>query len=87
MKINKSYRLSYEMDIIYIQKNEAGTWTDLCPISDTAAMAWEGLERNLPTEELAEAICTEFAGSSKDQVLTDLAALTAQLKALGILED
>lgn len=87
MRFNENYRLSYEMDEIYIQKNGAEGWQDLAPISETAAMAWEGLERGLSREALTEAIVNEFAGSRAAQVAADLERLIAQLKALGILEE
>ena len=88
MKFNENYRLYFELDDIFIQKkDETGRWQDYCPISETAAMAWEGLERNIEHKALVEAICNEFAGASADQVEKDLEGLTAQLRQMGIIPD
>lgn len=88
MKFNENYRLYFELDDIFIQKkDDAGRWQDYCSISETAAMAWEGLERNIEHKALVEAICNEFSGATAEQVEADLAGLTAQLKQMGILLD
>lgn len=88
MKFNENYRLYFELDDIFIQKkDENGRWQDHCPINETAAMAWEGLERNIEHKALVEAICNEFAGADAGQVEKDLAALTAQLRQMGIILD
>lgn len=88
MKFNENYRLYYELDDIFIQKkDDNGRWQDYCPISETAAMAWEGLERNIERGALIEAICNEFAGANAEQVGRDLDGLMAQLRQMGILLD
>lgn len=88
MKFNENYRLYFELDDIFIQKkDETGRWQDYCPISETAAMAWEGLERGIAREALTEAICNEFSGAEKAHVAQDLEGLIAQLRQLGILLD
>ncbi len=88
MKINENYRLFYDLDEIVIQKrNENGLWKDFSPINETAAMVWEGLERNVPEALLVTRICDEFDGAAQEQVRADLAALVAQLRQAGILSE
>ncbi len=86
MKINPDYRLDYDMDDIRIQRREAEEWRDLAPISETAAMVWEGVERGIDRARLIEAVVNEFDGADAATVAADLDALLAQLTALGILE-
>jgi len=87
MKLNENYRLSYEMDDIFIeQKTPDGAWKTLCPIAATAAMAWEGLERGMAEDDLVRAIAQEFDGADESVVRADLGALTAQLIAMGIFQ-
>jgi len=88
MKIKPEFALQYELDdIAIVRKNADGTVTELSPISETAAMAWEGIERNIAFDALVDAIVTEFAGATKDAVAADLKALMAQLVALGYAEE
>ncbi len=86
MKINADYRLDYDMDDIRIQKRGGDGWRDLAPISETAAMVWEGLERGVERARLIEAVVNEFDGADEATVAADLDALIAQLTALGIAE-
>lgn len=88
MKIKPEYSLEFELDEINIVRKEPdGTVTVVSPISETAAMAWEGIERNIAFDALVDAIVTEFAGATKDAVAADLKALMAQLVALGYAEE
>lgn len=88
MRIKPEFQLQYELDDITIVRKEAdGSVTELSPISETAAMAWEGIERNIPFDDLVDAIVTEFAGASKEAVAADLKALMAQLVQLGYAEE
>ena len=88
MKIKPEYSLQFELDdIVIMRKNADGTETEIGPISETAAMAWEGIERNIPFDDLVDAIVTEFAGATKEAVSADLKALMTQLVALGYAEE
>lgn len=88
MKIKPEFSLQYELDDINIVRKEAdGSFTTLSPISETAAMAWEGLERGIAFDVLVDAIVTEFDGAAKEAVAADLKALMAQLVALGYAEE
>lgn len=88
MKIKPEFQLQYELDdITIVRKNADGTVTELSPISETAAMAWEGIERNIAFDDLVDAIVTEFAGATKEGVARDLQALMAQLVQLGYAEE
>ena len=88
MKIKPEYSLAFELDEINILHTDpAGTVTVVGPISDTAAMAWDGIARDIPFDTLVEAIVNEFAGATKEQVAADLKALMAQLAALGYAEE
>lgn len=88
MKIKKEFSLHYDLDdITVVQTAPDGTEREICPISETAAMAWEGIDRGIGREELIDAIMTEFAGADRATVARDLDALTAQLKALGYIEE
>lgn len=74
------------MDDIRIQKREDGEWRDLAPISETAAMVWEGIERGIERDRLIEAVVNEFDGADAATVGADMDTLIAQLEALGIVE-
>lgn len=74
------------MDDIRIQRRKADEWCDLAPISETAAMVWEGVERGIDRARLIEAVVNEFDGADEATVAADMDALIAQLTALGILE-
>lgn len=87
MKFSDNYRLYYEDDISIQKKDENGLWQDLCSVGESTAMAWEGLERGLSPDYLAETICNEFDGAAKEQVMADLQALTAQLRQMGVILD
>lgn len=87
MKIKEQYVLRYDLDEIYIAEKTPEGLRDICPISETAAMAWEGLERGMEKRELARRIADEFSGAEPEQVERDLEALTAQLLELGYLEE
>ncbi len=87
MKIKPEYSLQFDMDSIDIVRTEPdGTVTVMAPISETAAMAWEGFVRNVPKKQLVDAIVNEFDGATAPQVEKDLEALAAQLIALGYAE-
>ena len=88
MKIKQEYSLQYDDDgtISIVQAMPDGTMKEICPISDTAAMAWEGLERGVPKPDLVAAITAEFDGADAVTVERDLDALIAQLTALGYIE-
>ena len=85
MTVHPDYRLQYDLDGICLERREGEDWVWYCDVSDTAAMAWEGLEKRLPREQLIDRLCTEFDGADPDAVARDLDALTAQLTALGLL--
>ena len=88
MRIKPEFALQYELDdIAIVRKNADGTVTELSPISETAAMAWEGIERNIAFDDLVDAIVTEFAGATKEAVAADLKALMGQLLQLGYAEE
>ena len=89
MRIKKEYSLRYDDDgtISVVQTLPDGSEREICPISDTAAMAWEGIEKNLPRQMLVDAIVNEFAGADAAVVEQDLDALIAQLTQLGYIEE
>ena len=87
MKIKPEFSLEYELDNIYIVKTESdGTKRDICPITETAAMAWEGFERGIARSALITAIVEEFDGTDEVTVAADLETLEQQLLALGYAE-
>lgn len=87
MKIKPEYTLRYEDDISIVQTLPDGTEREICPLSDTAAMAWEGIERGMDKAAIAESIVHEFDGAEPSQVAADLDALITQLIALGYAEE
>ena len=89
MKIKKEYSLRYDEDgfISVMQSLPDGTRREICPISETAAMAWEGLERGVAKKALIEAIAAEFDGADPAAVERDLDDLIAQLTELGYIEE
>ena len=88
MKIKPEYTLRFEEEgVSVVRVSPAGEVTPVSPISDTAAMAWEGFERGFSRPELAEAIVTEFGGVTREQVEQELDELAAQLIALGYAEE
>ena len=87
MKIKPEYSLSYEPDIIYIvRKNDDGTTTDICPISETAAMAWDGIVHGVERDQIIRAIAEEFDGATPEIVEAELTSLEQQLVAYGYAE-
>ncbi len=88
MKIKPEFFISYDEDDICILRREAdGSAREVSPISASAAMAWECIERGMTREAMIEAIITEFGGADPEQVTADLDALTAQLLTLGYAEE
>lgn len=87
MKIKPEYSLRYEDDISIVQTLPDGTEREICPLSDTAAMAWEGIERGMDRVAIAESIVHEFDGAEPGRVASDLGALITQLIALGYAEE
>jgi hypothetical protein len=88
MKIKKEYSLRYELDDIVIVKREPdGTEREVSPLSQSAAMAWEGIEKGVSREAIIQGIAQEFDGADEAVVAQDLDALMAQLVALGYAEE
>ncbi len=86
MKIKPEYTLRYEEDICIVKKEPDGAEREICPLSDTAAMAWEGIERGHSREDIVRAIMDEFEGAEPGQVERELDALMDRLVALGYAE-
>ena len=87
MKIKPEYTVRfYEDDICIVRLRPDGEEDYICQISETAAMAWEGIEHGIERDELINAIVTEFSGASNETVAADLDALMSQLVALGYAE-
>ncbi len=87
MKIRPEYTLCYDDDISIVKTEPDGTRREVCPISETAAMAWEGIERGHDRKFIVQAIVNEFEGARPDQVARDLDALIDRLIALGCAEE
>ena len=88
MKIKPEYSLSYDLDLIYIERTlPDGTKQDVCPISETAAMAWEGFAEGIDRQRLIQDIINEFSGADETQVAAELDMLAQQLIALGYAEE
>ena len=88
MKIKPEFILSYEEgDISIMRCRPDGTMEYVSPLSDAAAMAWEGFQRGVSRESIIDAVVNEFDGAEPRAVAEDLDALTAQLIALGYAEE
>lgn len=87
MKIKPEYALRYEDDISIVQKLPDGTERELAPLTDTAAMAWEGIQRGHDRAGIVQALAAEFDGAEPEQVARDLDAFMAQLLELGYAEE
>ena len=88
MKIRKEYFIKYDEDDILIMKHGPGGKDEvICPISMTAAMAWDGFDRGMSRESLIEAIVGEFDGASEEIVSIELDALASRLIELGYAEE
>jgi len=88
MKIKPEFSVRFdEDDICIVRTRPDGTEEIVSPLSASAAMAWEGVERGMSREAIAEAVATEFEGADLAAVERDLDALLAQLLALGYAEE
>lgn len=88
MKIKPEFSVRFdEDDICIVRVMPDGTEEFVSPLSASAAMAWEGIERGMDREAIAEAVATEFDGADRATVERDLDALLAQLLALGYAEE
>jgi hypothetical protein len=88
MKIKKEYSLRYDLDdILIVQHLADGTEKEITSISQSAAMAWEGIERGVSRQTIVAGIVGEFDGADEALVAQDLDALMAQLVALGYAEE
>ena len=87
MKIKKEYTLLYDDQISIVQTMPDGTQREVAPISDTAAMAWEGIAKGVDRKRLVDAIVNEFSGADAATVERDLDGLIAQLRELVYIED
>lgn len=88
MKIKPEFFLNFEEDDICIMRRRPdGTEEYISPLTASAAMAWEGIDRGLSREALIDTVTTEFGGASREIVAADLDALCAQLIALGYAEE
>lgn len=87
MRIKEEYSLAYDLDGVSIVRTlPGGVRQEICPISETAAMAWEGIERGMDRQTIIDAIAAEFDGADPATVARDLDALVTQLTALGYIE-
>ncbi|MGM9614183.1 MAG: PqqD family protein [Oscillospiraceae bacterium] len=87
MKIKPEFSVRFdEDDICIVRLGPDGTEEFVSPLSASAAMAWEGIERGLSRETLIEMVANEFDGADRETVAADLDALMAQLIALGYAE-
>ncbi len=85
MKLNPEYYVNYtEADICVMRRLPDGGEEEVCPISATAALVWDGLEHGLDREALIESVVYEFS-ADPDVVAADLEDLLAQLVELGFL--
>lgn len=87
LKIKENYTLRYDPDGIFIAERTAEGLRDLAPITDTAAMAWDGLARGLEREVIVAGIAAEFEGAEPELVARDLDSLVEQLLRLGWAEE
>lgn len=88
MKIRPEFTINYEEDdISIVRRCEDGTEEMVSPLSASAAMAWEGIERGMDRTALVDAVMTEFGVADRAQIEADLDALCAQLIALGYAEE
>ena len=87
MRIKPEFSVRFdEDDICIVRLCPDGTEEFVSPLSASAAMAWEGIERGLSRETLIEMVANEFDGADRETVAADLDALRAQLIALGFAE-
>lgn len=87
MKIKPEFSVRFdEDDICIVRVRPDGTEEYVAPLSASAAMAWEGIERGFDREALIDVVANEFDGADRETVAADLDALTAQLIALGFAE-
>ena len=88
MKIKPEYTLRFEEgDISIVRLRPDGREEPVSPLSDSAAMAWEGLEKGVDREGIIDAVANEFEGADRAAVAADLDAFMAQLIALGYAEE
>lgn len=87
MRIKPEFYISYDEDDISIMRRlPDGAEEYVSPISASAAMAWDGIERGMDREALIDAVANEFS-YPRSLVEADLDALLAQLAALGYAEE
>ena len=88
MKIKPEYTVRFEEgDVCVVRLRPDGREEYVAPLTDSAAMAWEGLARGASRETIVDAVANEFEGASRDAVARDLDAFFAQLLALGFAEE
>lgn len=88
MRIKPEYSICFdEDDICIVRRCPDGTEEFVSPLTASAAMAWEGVERGMSREAIVDAVATEFDGADRDAVGRDLDELLAQLIALGFAEE
>lgn len=87
MKIKPEFTVRFdEDDICIVRLRPDGTEEFVSPLSASAAMAWEAIERGLGRDAIIDMVANEFDGASRDLVAADLDALMTQLIALGYAE-
>ena len=87
MRIKPQYFIDYDdVELSVMERLPEGGERIVSPISATAAMVWDGLERGMDREALIDAVATEFS-ADYEQVSADLDALLARLLALGYAEE
>ena len=87
VKIKSQYYINYdEDDISIMERLTDGGARFVSPISATAAMAWDGIERGLGREALIDAVANEFSVDPA-LVAADLDALLTRLLTLGYAEE
>lgn len=87
MKIKPEFTVRFdEDDIGIVRLRPDGTEEFVSPLSASAAMAWEAIERGLDRDAIINMVVNEFDGASRDVVAADLDALTARLVELGFAE-
>ena len=88
MKIKPEFSVRFdEDDICIVRTRPDGTEEFVSPLSASAAMAWEGVERGMSREAIVDAVTGEFDGADRAAVERDLDALLSQLLALGFAEE
>lgn len=86
MRIRQEFFLSYDDEICVMRREPDGSVREVAPLSPSAAMAWEGIERGASRETIVGAVLDEFDGADRDAVARDLDLLMEQLVALGFAE-